>query len=135
MRIPARPTTTWTMLGFATFVLCATAAGADKTLVSWVALANPLQRGGSALTIQRGDQFDAVVFGETAMPDSPPDNWLTYHLLHPGPGGAMPGDPNCAFFWKGRRRRGEESQGVEDEIHLRQRVISRTHSPSSGRTS
>ncbi|MCF7674072.1 MAG: GH32 C-terminal domain-containing protein [Akkermansiaceae bacterium] len=37
-----------------------------------------------------------------AMPESPPDDWLTYHLLHPGPGGAMPGDPNCAFFWKGR---------------------------------
>jgi sucrose-6-phosphate hydrolase SacC (GH32 family) len=37
-----------------------------------------------------------------AMPASPPDNWLTYHLLHPGPGGAMPGDPNCAFYWKGR---------------------------------
>jgi len=37
-----------------------------------------------------------------AMPASPPDDWLTYHLLHPGPGGAMPGDPNCAFYWKGR---------------------------------
>ena len=37
-----------------------------------------------------------------AMVENPPDDWLTYHLLHPGPGGAMPGDPNCAFFWKGR---------------------------------
>ena len=37
-----------------------------------------------------------------AMPANPPDDWLTYHLLHPGPGGAMPGDPNCAFYWKGR---------------------------------
>ena len=37
-----------------------------------------------------------------AMPANPPANWLTYHLLHPGPGGAMPGDPNCAFYWKGR---------------------------------
>ena len=37
-----------------------------------------------------------------AMPASPPADWPTYHLLHPGPGGAMPGDPNCAFFWKGR---------------------------------
>ena len=36
------------------------------------------------------------------MPETPPANWLTYHLLHPGPGGAMPGDPNCAFYWKGR---------------------------------
>jgi beta-fructofuranosidase len=37
-----------------------------------------------------------------ALPANPPDNWLTYHLVHPGPGGAMPGDPNCAFYWKGR---------------------------------
>jgi sucrose-6-phosphate hydrolase SacC (GH32 family) len=37
-----------------------------------------------------------------AMPASPPASWLTYHLAHPGPGGAMPGDPNCAFYWKGR---------------------------------
>lgn len=35
-------------------------------------------------------------------PENPPGNWLTYHLAHPGPGNAMPGDPNCAFFWKGR---------------------------------
>jgi len=37
-----------------------------------------------------------------AMPANPPPNWLTYHLAHPGPGEAFPGDPNCAFFWKGR---------------------------------
>src|SRR5205823_2805117 len=37
-----------------------------------------------------------------ARPEHPPANWLTYHLAHPGPGDAMPGDPNCAFFWKGR---------------------------------
>ena len=37
-----------------------------------------------------------------AMPSNPPNDWLTYHLLHPGPGGTMPGDPNCAFYWKGR---------------------------------
>ncbi len=35
-------------------------------------------------------------------PKEPPANWLTYHLVHPGPGNAMPGDPNPAFFWKGR---------------------------------
>jgi len=40
-------------------------------------------------------------FETPAMPAHPPDDWLTYHLLHPGPGGAMPGDPNCAFYWKG----------------------------------
>jgi sucrose-6-phosphate hydrolase SacC (GH32 family) len=37
-----------------------------------------------------------------AMPANPPANWLTYHLAHPGPGVAGPGDPNCAFYWKGR---------------------------------
>lgn len=29
------------------------------------------------------------------MPANPPPNWLTYHLAHPGPGEAFPGDPNC----------------------------------------
>ena len=37
-----------------------------------------------------------------AMPANPPNYWLTYHLFHPGPSGAMPADPNCAFYWKGR---------------------------------
>ena len=37
-----------------------------------------------------------------AWPENPPANWLTFHLAHPGPGNAMPGDPNCAFYWKGR---------------------------------
>jgi len=36
------------------------------------------------------------------MPTNPPKTWLTYHLAHPGPGKAVPGDPNPAFFWKGR---------------------------------
>ena len=43
----------------------------------------------------------SVEFETPAMPANPPEDWLTYHLLHPGPGGAMPGDPNCAFYWKG----------------------------------
>jgi beta-fructofuranosidase len=37
-----------------------------------------------------------------ARPAKVPENWLTYHLAHPGPGEGIPGDPNCAFFWKGR---------------------------------
>ncbi len=37
-----------------------------------------------------------------AMPEHPPETWLTYHLAHPGPGRATPGDPNPAFFWNGR---------------------------------
>ncbi len=40
---------------------------------------------------------------ETPTVPSPlPTTWLTYHLAHPGPGTAMPGDPNCAFYWKGQ---------------------------------
>ena len=55
------------VLGFAALVLCGTVAGAtDKTLVSWVALANTTQQGGSVLTIQCDDRFDAIVFGERA---------------------------------------------------------------------
>src|SRR6056300_655617 len=37
-----------------------------------------------------------------AMPENPPATWLTYHLAHPGPGAAVPGDPNPAFYYKGR---------------------------------
>jgi beta-fructofuranosidase len=37
-----------------------------------------------------------------ALPARVPATWLTFHLAHPGPGTAMPGDPNSAFFHKGR---------------------------------
>ena len=37
-----------------------------------------------------------------AWAEPPPTDWLTFHLAHPGPGGAHPGDPNCAFDYKGR---------------------------------
>jgi sucrose-6-phosphate hydrolase SacC (GH32 family) len=43
-----------------------------------------------------------IAYETPARPENPPANWLTFHLTHPGPGGAMPGDPNCAFYWKGR---------------------------------
>ena len=43
----------------------------DKTLVAWVAPANLTQRGGSVLTIQQGDQFDGIVFGERV-----PGKWM-----------------------------------------------------------
>ncbi len=43
-----------------------------------------------------------ITYETPARPANPPANWLTFHLAHPGPGNAMPGDPNCAFFWKGR---------------------------------
>lgn len=34
------------------------------------------------------------------FPNNPPASWLTFHLAHPG--WTAPGDPNGAFFWKGR---------------------------------
>lgn len=34
--------------------------------------------------------------------EDPPNEWLTYHLAHPGPGPAHPGDPNPAFYYKER---------------------------------
>lgn len=37
-----------------------------------------------------------------AWPDEPPSSWVTFHLAHPGPGPAMPGDPNCIFDYKGK---------------------------------
>jgi sucrose-6-phosphate hydrolase SacC (GH32 family) len=37
-----------------------------------------------------------------AWPDQPPATWMTFHLAHPGPGVAMPGDPNCIFDYKGQ---------------------------------
>jgi|TARA_B110000908_G_C10264841_1_gene462717 beta-fructofuranosidase len=36
------------------------------------------------------------------MPKNPPETWLTYHLAHPGPDKAIPADPNCAIYYKGR---------------------------------
>jgi sucrose-6-phosphate hydrolase SacC (GH32 family) len=47
-------------------------------------------------------QEPKVNFETPVMPENPPATWLTYHLAHPGPGNAFPGDPNPAFFWKGR---------------------------------
>ena len=36
-------------------------------------------------------------------PKNPPEEWVTYHLAHPGPGSCRgPGDPNPAFYYKGR---------------------------------
>lgn len=45
-----------------------TEAGADKTLVAWVCPSTLEQRGGSALTVQSGSEFDAIVFAERAQP-------------------------------------------------------------------
>jgi len=50
-----------------------------------------------------GPVFTGPYVPETPpFPKDPPKNWLTFHLVHPGPGRAMPGDPNPAFYYKGR---------------------------------
>lgn len=43
-----------------------------------------------------------VTYEQLTVPANRPSTWLTYHLAHPGPRGAFPGDPNPAFFYKGR---------------------------------
>ena len=37
-------------------------------------------------------------------PENPPEDWVSYHLAHPGQKleGYKPGDPNAAYFYKGR---------------------------------
>lgn len=44
---------------------------ADKTLVAWVCLADTAQRGGSAVTLMEGEDFDSIVFGERV-----PGRWM-----------------------------------------------------------
>jgi len=80
---------------------------ADGTLVlarDAVLVAAATEAGVKAAGKRRGPQRDPGPYVEEtpAMPKDVPATWLTYHLAHPGPGVAMPGDPNCAFFYKGR---------------------------------
>jgi sucrose-6-phosphate hydrolase SacC (GH32 family) len=45
----------------------------------------------------------ATAFIVPEWPSTPPDNeWVSYHLAHPGPHYANPGDPNGAIFFNGR---------------------------------
>ena len=62
-----------------------------------------LESSGAELVAATGKTAGIIVggFEIPTMPANPPDDWLTYHLVHPGPGIAEPGDPNCAFYWKG----------------------------------
>ena len=63
-----------TIASFAILAVVATAHGGeprrpplrlcDKTMVAWVYLADAATRGGSALTLMEGEDFDALVFGE-----------------------------------------------------------------------
>ena len=62
-----------------------------------------LESGGAELVAATGKTAGSTVggFEIPTMPADPPNDWLTYHLVHPGPGIAEPGDPNCTFYWKG----------------------------------
>ncbi len=72
-----------------------------------------LNVGAGAVAAQNEDAFDFAKeskqpladpsewVGETpAMPAKLPEHWVTYHLAHPGPGRAEPGDPNAAIYYK-----------------------------------
>lgn len=50
---------------------------------------------------QRPPRGPHVIMTPT-IPDNPPKTWLTYHLAHTGPDRAIPGDPNCAIYYKGK---------------------------------
>ena len=69
-----------------------------------VLVAAATEDGAKTATRARGARAPAPPYvPETpAMPKKVPANWLTYHLAHPGPGVGMPGDPNPAFYYKGR---------------------------------
>jgi len=62
------------------------------------------QEGVKMATRDEGSRAPSAPYVEEtpAMPNDVPAHWLTYHLAHPGPGVGMPGDPNPAFFYKGR---------------------------------
>jgi sucrose-6-phosphate hydrolase SacC (GH32 family) len=41
-------------------------------------------------------------FETPTRPTVVPEEWLTFHLAHPGPVVLSPHDPNCIFYWGGR---------------------------------
>jgi beta-fructofuranosidase len=59
----------------------------------------------AAMTSTHSEQpiFTGPYVPETPRwPENPAKDWVTYHLAHPGPGNAMPGDPNPAFYYNER---------------------------------
>jgi len=78
-------------------------AGGKLVLGGNSILVAAVTKDGAELATRRGTRAPAGPYVEEtpAMPEEVPDNWLTYHLGHPGPGVGFPGDPNCAFFYKG----------------------------------
>jgi beta-fructofuranosidase len=79
----------------------------NQTLVASASLAQTAERAGSAATSVGGESHPAAervppAYETPTMPAHPPSTWLTYHLAHPGPSGAIPADPNPAFYYKGR---------------------------------
>lgn len=69
----------WSVAVMSCVGICVSARGADerptqlgdKTLVAWVTLANTSQQGGGVLTIQEGEEFDSIAFGERV-----PGRWM-----------------------------------------------------------
>jgi beta-fructofuranosidase len=56
-------------------------------------------------TTTRAEEPQKMKVVETETPEMPsplPEGWLTFHLAHPGPGKAFPGDPNAAIHNNGR---------------------------------
>lgn len=74
-----------------------------------------LDRGSVVVAAQSEDALEWATWGEPSLvnmedyqPETPvmpkqlPANAYTYHLWHPGPGRAEPGDPNPALYYQGR---------------------------------
>ena len=79
------------------------ALGAGKAavngIVGWWKLDGDLQN--SAAEAPKKLLAELVGLHIPVMPKSLPGAWLTYHLAHPGPDKALPGDPNCAIYYGG----------------------------------
>ena len=73
---------------------------AKLVLVSAVVVAG-MSIGEAAKSKDNAGKASAPGAIEFETPASPPASWLTYHLVHPGLRSGA-GDPNCAFYWKGR---------------------------------
>jgi sucrose-6-phosphate hydrolase SacC (GH32 family) len=72
----------------------------NRLLISTIFMASLLVFGSHST----GDEASVNTAKDTTMPvmpKSPPSSWLTYHLAHPGPDNAIPGDPNCAIYYGG----------------------------------
>ncbi|MDP6047196.1 MAG: GH32 C-terminal domain-containing protein [Phycisphaerae bacterium] len=80
-------------------------AGGKLVLGNGSALVCAATKAAAKVSRRGGPVFTGPYVPETpsaGWPEKTPKEWLTFHLVHPGPGRAMPGDPNPAFYYKGR---------------------------------